>query len=179
MDKGPLRRYWAAKYKGLAFRHLLPGGEAQPAPPADQRAPDFGEMQRAMLAALRSDLPLPIDMRRDLAHAFEVLCAGMKDELLTPITRAGGREHPDAKDIQADGIRYLRVREASGETAGAIDAVAAAYGVSRRAVGNWATAWREQPVRDLPPHVSYIEMMQISGRLYQRLFARAKFAKAR
>jgi hypothetical protein len=131
----------------------------------------FG-MQRAILAALKSEAALPVEIRAHLAIAFEELCAGIASDLLTPLKHAGGRERPIAKHLQADAVRYLRwVEDGRIDDPAPTKTVAAAYGVDARTARNWQRVWHNQPTPPLfeeygPDMVT--ALMRISGRAYRR-----------
>ncbi len=134
-------------------------------------------MQTAILDALRGDGPLPGEMRLHLALAFEYLCAGVSFDLLTPITRPGGREPPIAKHTQQDGIRYLRWCDDGRITDPApASTVATAYGVSTATVGNWRRAWADRPTPPLFEDYGadqVTDFMRVSGKAYQRFKPKA------
>jgi hypothetical protein len=112
--------------------------------------PAVEAMQRAIRDALRSGEPLPGEIRGDLAHAFEELCAGSRPELLAPVPHPGGRQRPIAKALQAAAIRYLRwVAEGRIDDPRPIATVVKAYGVTRRTVHGWVRAWKAEPTPPL------------------------------
>lgn len=105
----------------------------------------IAEMQLAILEALRSGEPLPDEMRLHLTLAFEYLCAGVAFDLITPVKRPGGRQPPIARHLQAAAIRYLRwVEDGRIDDQAPVSTIAAAYGVSTRAVGYWKSQWKGQ-----------------------------------
>jgi hypothetical protein len=132
----------------------------------------IAKLQMAILDALRSDAPLPDEMRQDLAFSFEYLCEGVAADLLTPIKRRGGREPPIAKKMQEAAIRYLRWVE-SGRIADAepIATVSMSFQVEQRTVRNWRASWRDRPTPSLhddygPEHVTMF--MKAIGGQYRR-----------
>jgi hypothetical protein len=136
------------------------------------------EMQHAMLDLLRSEEPMPEEMRRHLSLAFESLCAGVEYDLVTPVRRPGGRVAPILKATQEAGIRYLRwcVKNKIQDTA-PTSTVATAYGVGTRAVRYWYKEWGTKATPALrrglrARHV--VSFMEISGKAYQRFKASSK-----
>ena len=147
--------------------------------PDGKYTPDaLNEMQQAILDVLRSDDPLPDEMRRDLAFAFEYLCAGITYDLLTPIKRPGGRKPPIGKHMQEAAIRYLRwVEDGRISDPRPIATVAQAYQVEERTVRNWRDAWRERPTPSLDDafgHEQVTEFMKVTGKKYRRFIPMSK-----
>lgn len=99
-----------------------------------------------MLDALRSDDPLPKEMQRDLAFAYESLLAGMVDDLLKPEILYGARVPLITKHLQKEAIRYLRwVEDGRIDDADPIATVAQAYQLGEKAIEKWCKEWSEQP----------------------------------
>lgn len=160
----PLTRYLDAK--------LLPTQADEITGEHGHTAEALAEMQRAILDALRSTEPLDGEMRRDLAFAFEYLCAGIAADLLTPTKRPGGREPPIAKKMQEAAIRYLRwVEDGRIADANPVATVARSYKVEARTVRNWRAQWQGKPAPSLyddygPDQVA--SFMQAVGGQYRR-----------
>ena len=144
----------------------------------------MSEMQAAMLNALRSSEPLPEEMRLHLCFAFENLCAGKADDLVTPVKKPGGREPPIAKHTQEDAIRYLRwCDDGRIKDLSPLGTVGTAYGVGTRTVRNWREGWGDKPTPplledgDTEPAVEaerVVECMRHGGNHYQRFKPKAK-----
>lgn len=154
----PYNRYLDAK--------MLPTPEGHYSPPA------MREMQAAMLDALRTDKPLPPEMRRDLSFAFEYLCEGIAYDLLTPVKRSGGREAPIAKHTQEAAIRYLRwcaYRQIPNTEA--VRTVAAAYDVEERTVRGWINKWQDKSVSPFFEDwgdTAILNSIKATGKAYRR-----------
>lgn len=129
-------------------------------------------MQRAILAALRSDAPVDDEIRMDLAYAFECICAGLPSELLQPMKRYGGRDPVIAGHMQGAAIRYLRwVEDGRIEDRHPISTVAQAYDVTTRTVRNWSRAWQDSPTPGIYEEYGSDEVtrfMKATGGSYRR-----------
>lgn len=138
----------------------------------------ISKMQLAILDALRSDGPIPGEIRDHLAFAFEDICEGFTSDLLSPVKRGGGRERPFAKKLQAVAIRYLRwVEDGRIDDRRPTATVAEAYDVTTKTVRNWKKAWNETPIPE-----SYEEygpdavtrFMRATGKQYRRFIPKPK-----
>lgn len=111
-----------------------------------ERMQNTSKMQFAVLQALKSGEPLPDEIRRDLAIAFEDLCAGVASDLLTPVRQRGRPHRPIKRHLQEAAIRYLRWVE-DGRIADnqAIKTVASRYRVTEQTVITWQRNWEGKP----------------------------------
>ena len=92
--------------KRTAYSRYL-DAKAKPTPNGKLSSGSLFDMQRALLDALRSGQPLPIEMQRDLAFSFEELVTGNQPELLT-VLRGAGKPDPTLKRyLRKEAIRYL------------------------------------------------------------------------
>jgi hypothetical protein len=152
-----------------------------PTPEGEYTSEAISGMQHAMLDLLRSEEPIPDEMRRHLSLAFEYLCAGFEFDLVTPIRKRGGREMPIAKHFQECGIRYLRWCEETKITDSIpTSTVATAFGVSTKTVGVWYKKWGDKstpPLFDEWGAAQVKKFMEISGTNYQRLKMKLKTAR--
>jgi hypothetical protein len=141
----------------------------------------IGQMQYAMLDFLRSEAPIPEEMRRHLSLAFESLCAGVESDLFTPLRKAGGREAPILKYTQEGGIRYLRWCEANRIIdQSSTSTVATAYGVGTRTVRNWYAKWGAKATPGLLEDYGAEQVasfMQAAGGAYQRFKSSSKIKR--
>lgn len=140
-------------------------------PKKSDRIAGVKKMQCAMLKALQSSYPLPIEMRRALAWAFEELIAGISSDLLIPARGSGRPVPPINKILQEAAIRYIRwAQEGRIVDDRPRETIAMHYRVSLGAVGNWCRAWENQkmtpPALDDATHVT--RMMEICGARYRR-----------
>jgi len=155
----PYERFLRARVKRLEFADWTPEIAA--------------EMQAAFLAALNSREPMPEEMRYELFLAFREVCAGIESPLLAPVRRHGGRQHPIARDLQADAMRYLQwVRASKIADHAPVKTVADTYGMTTTRVQQWQREWKG---RELPPILPVYRsanfvtaLMRTSGKAYRR-----------
>jgi len=165
----------AAKLPTPARQQISPYGRYLDSLETDDAIPQAQDAFRDLFATGK---PLPEEMNARLAIAFEYLCAGIADPLLTPVKRASGREEPLAKHMQKAAIRYLRWCEdgrlADPKPKGT---VANSYGVTRRTVQRWAKIWKHRPTPPISPEFppeAVRRFMHAEGKAYQRRFAKPK-----
>lgn len=181
--RAAVRRYERARFPAPAATLGPDGWIVSPGEPLRSGEPEHlpeavDEMQAAILDALRTGEPLPLEMQRHLAVAFEYLQAGIAHLLLTPVRRPGGREAPILKHLQIDALRYLRWCE-DGRISDSkpLSTVGTAFGVSTKTAGNWSRAWKGAALPPAPAHFGgpeVTEALKTSGAAYHRFRARAK-----
>lgn len=178
-----VRRYEKARFPAPPATLGLDGWIVPPGQPLENGDPEHSpeaveEMQAAILDALRTGEPLPLEMRHHLAIAFEYLQAGIAHLLLTPVKRAGGREAPILKHLQIDALRYLRWCE-DGRISDVrpFSTVGTTFGVSTKTAGNWSRTWKDVTLPPAPAHFGGPEVanaLKTSGAAYQRFRARTR-----
>ncbi|MDO9093999.1 MAG: hypothetical protein Q8R98_17725 [Rubrivivax sp.] len=166
-----------AAYRRYVDARCLPTPDGEYTPEA------LEEMQAAMLDALRAEGPLPDEMRLHLGFAFEYVCAGLADQLLTPIKRPGGREAPIAKSAQQGAIRYLRwCEDGRIEDSSPVRTVAQAFDVVERVVRRWRAAWKDRETPALHEDFgadSVVAFMKADGRVYRRFVKKPEARRPR
>ncbi|MBK6355380.1 MAG: hypothetical protein IPF44_00915 [Betaproteobacteria bacterium] len=135
--------------KRTAYSRYL-DAKAKPTPNGKLSSGSLFDMQRALLDALRSGQPLPIEMQRDLAFSFEELVTGNQPELLT-VLRGAGKPDPTLKRyLRKEAIRYLRwVSDGRINDKTPLKTVARSFGVTAKAVETWIDAFSDTEIDPL------------------------------
>jgi hypothetical protein len=141
------------------------------------------ELQLAMLEALRADEPLPNEMRRHLADAFEYVCSGLEYDLTTPCQeKKVGSYSPFIQRLKIPAIRYRRwVDDGSILDNSPNETIAEAYGVSSRSVQTWLRNMKSELIpplyEDWNSAEQVIKLMKEYGKTFQRSQKRVKNLK--
>ena len=135
--------------KKTAYSRYL-DAKAKPTPKGKLSSGSLFDMQKALMDALRSGQPLPIEMQMDLAFSFEELVTGNQPELLT-VLRGPGKPDPTLKRyLRKEAIRYLRwVSDGHINDKTPLKTVARSFGVTAKAVEIWIKDFSETEIEPL------------------------------